>query len=373
MDDFVSYAVGFARLLRGTGIAVPTDRVLVFASALGFLGIDSRESVYNSAKATLLSKPEDFQTFDTCFSIWWLRKELVPIDFIEQQLKVAIEVDSDEDDEEADEEQINETGEDADISIKLRFSRTEVLRDKDFARCTPQELDEAAKAIEKIALIVPSRRSSRRIPSRAKRGPLDLRKIAKTAMSHQGEPIRLIHETKGSRPRRIVLLCDISGSMEPYARAMIRFLHTAVVGGLRVEAFTFSTHLTRVTRELNWKDPDIAIQRAGDVVSDWSGGTRIGEALSQFNNEFGIRGMARRSIVVLMSDGWDRGEPELLGREMARLSRVAERIIWVNPLKYTPGYAPIARGMAAALPFIDSFIEGHSLGSLEQLAEVIAK
>lgn len=373
MDDFVSYAVGFARLLRGTGITVPTDRVLVFASALGILGVDSRNAVYDSAKATLLSKPEDFPTFDTCFALWWLRKELVSVDFIEQELKVALEVDSDEIDEDADQEQLDETGEEADVSIKLRFSRSEILRDKDFAKCTPEELDEAAKAIEKIALIVPSRRSNRRVSTHAKRGPLDLRKIAKVAMSHQGEPIRLIHETKGNRPRRIVLLCDISGSMEPYARAMIRFLHTAVVGGIRVEAFTFSTHLTRVTRELNWRDPDIAIQRAGEAVSDWSGGTRIGEALSQFNNKYGIRGMARRSIVVLMSDGWDRGEPELLGREMARLSRVTEKIIWVNPLKYTPGYAPIARGMAAALPFVDSFIEGHSLGSLEQLAEVIAK
>lgn len=372
MDDFLGYAVGFARLLRGVGLNVPTDRVLAFASALGVIGVASQQSVYLSARATLISRPEDFPILDRCFSRWWLQQEAMDPGVAASEIKVAVELDADNDDAP---EQLAEDGDEfiPDISIKLRFSKNETLRDKDFAKCTPQELEEAARAMERIALIVPERKSNRRISSRSRRGPLDLRRSARDAMSNQGEPVKLIHFEKGSRPRRIVLLCDISGSMEPYARAMIRFLHTAVIGGIRVEAFTFGTHLTRVTRELNWKDPDVALARAGVAVKDWSGGTRIGEAIGQFNDQFGIRGMARRSVVVVMSDGWDRGDPEILSREMARLSRVTDKIIWVNPLKYTPGYAPLARGMAAALPYIDNFIEGHSLGSLEKLAEVIAK
>lgn len=373
MDEFTSVAVGFARLMRGAGMSIPIGRVSSFAMSLGVLGVSSRETVYRCARATLVSKPEDFPILDACFASWWMDYSTGEVAKPEaEEIKIALEVD-----ESADEDLASQSdGEDEfqpDITIRLRFSDNSVLREKDFAKCTPAELEEAARAMDRIALVVPRRRSNRKLSSRARRGPIDLKKSVREAMSHQGEPIRIRHMVLGSRPRRIVLLCDISGSMEPYARSMIRFLHSAVVGGVRVEAFTFGTQLTRVTKELNWKDPDVALGRAGMAVQDWSGGTRIGEAIREFNERFGIRGMARRSIIVVMSDGWDRGEPELLGREMARLSRVAEKIVWVNPLKYTPGYAPLARGMAAALPYVTDFIEGHSLGSLEQLAEVIAR
>jgi uncharacterized protein with von Willebrand factor type A (vWA) domain len=184
--------------------------------------------------------------------------------------------------------------------------------------------------------------------------------------------IDLRHLAPSQRPRRIVLLCDVSGSMEPYARSLVRFLHAAVVGRGRVEAFALGTRLTRITRELSSRDPDRALQAAGRAVVDWSGGTRLGDGLRAFNDEWGVRGMARGAVVVILSDGWDRGDPDRLATEMGRLHRVAHRIVWVNPLKATPGYAPLARGMAAALPYIDSFVEGHSLAALETLAEVIA-
>ncbi len=176
------------------------------------------------------------------------------------------------------------------------------------------------------------------------------------------------------RPRRVVLLCDVSGSMEPYARALVRFLHAAVTarGAGRVEAFALGTRLTRITRELSWRDPDAAIAEASKAVTDWSGGTRLGEGLREFNDRWGVRGMARGAVVVILSDGWDRGDPERLGAEMARLHRVAHRVVWVNPLKAAPGYAPLARGMAAALPYVDDFVEGHSMASLEHLAAVVA-
>jgi hypothetical protein len=162
-----------------------------------------------------------------------------------------------------------------------------------------------------------------------------------------------------------VVLLDISGSMEPYARALLRFMHAAVAGRQRVEAFAFSTRLTRLTKELRSRDPDKAIQRAAEQVPDWSGGTRLGESLRKFNDTWGVRGLARGAIVIVLSDGWDRGNPGLLGEQMKRLQRVSHRLIWVNPLKVTPGYAPLAKGMAAALPYIDEFVEGHSLEAME--------
>jgi uncharacterized protein with von Willebrand factor type A (vWA) domain len=172
----------------------------------------------------------------------------------------------------------------------------------------------------------------------------------------------------------VVLLCDVSGSMEPYARALLRFLHAAVTarGAGRVEAFALGTRLTRITRELSWRDPDSALADAARAVSDMAGGTRLGDGLQEFNDRWGVRGMARGAVVVIMSDGWDRGDPDRLGEQMARLHRVAYRVVWVNPLKAAAGYAPLARGMAAALPHVDEFVEGHSLASLQHLALVVA-
>jgi uncharacterized protein with von Willebrand factor type A (vWA) domain len=170
-----------------------------------------------------------------------------------------------------------------------------------------------------------------------------------------------------------VLLLDVSGSMEPYAREFIRFLHTAVISRASVEAFALGTRLTRMTRDLATRDPDAAITAAARRVVDWSGGTRLGDTLRCFNDEWGVRGMARGAVVVILSDGWDRGDPAQLSREMARLQRVAHRIVWVNPLKASPGYVPLAQGMAASLPFIDEFVEGHSLQALELVAAAIGR
>jgi uncharacterized protein with von Willebrand factor type A (vWA) domain len=169
-----------------------------------------------------------------------------------------------------------------------------------------------------------------------------------------------------------VLLLDVSGSMEPYARALIRFVHAAVAGRQKVEAFAMGTRLTRLTRELSTRDPDEALQRAATRVADYGGGTRLGDGLKVFNDEWGQRGMARGAIVVVLSDGWDRGDPAVLGEQMQRLQRAAHKVVWVNPLKVTPGYAPLARGMAAALPHIDAFVEGHSIEAIEELARVVS-
>ena len=199
-----------------------------------------------------------------------------------------------------------------------------------------------------------------------------MRATVRRALRAGGEPVRRSFLEPSQKPRRVVLLCDVSGSMDPYARALLRFLHAAVVGRGRVEAFALGTRLTRLTRELSSRDPDAALASAATAVADWSGGTRLGEGLRVFNDTWGTRGMARGAVVVILSDGWDRGDPDALAEQMARLRRVAHRIVWVNPLKASPGYAPLARGMAAALPFVDDFVAGHSLAALESLAEVIA-
>jgi uncharacterized protein len=191
-------------------------------------------------------------------------------------------------------------------------------------------------------------------------------------MRTSGETIERAHTDPSDRPRRLVLLADISGSMEPYSRSLLRFVHAAASGRTRVEVFALGTRLTRLTRELSSRDPDAAFERASGAVEDWAGGTRLGDMLREFNDHWGVRGMARNAVVVILSDGWDRGDPEVLAEQMGRLHRIAHRVIWVNPLKSTPGYEPLARGMAAALPHVDRFIEGHSLAALEHLAKEIA-
>jgi hypothetical protein len=248
-----------------------------------------------------------------------------------------------------------------------------VLRHKDFAAYTNREFDEARKLMADLRLGGALRRSHRMRRSRRRTRHPDLRRTVHRSLRLHGEPIERAFLKPSERPRRVVLLCDVSGSMESYSRALLRFLHAAVVGRGRVEAFALGTRLTRLTRELSSHDPDAALRKASTAVSDWSGGTRLGEVLRAFNDEWGVRGMARGAVVVILSDGWDRGSADELARQMARLHRVAHKVVWVNPLKVTPGYAPLARGMAAALPFVDEFLEGHSMASLEVLAEVVAR
>ena len=187
-----------------------------------------------------------------------------------------------------------------------------------------------------------------------------------------GEPVHHRFRRKGSRPRRVVLLCDISGSMASYSRALLRLMHAGVVSGAPLEAFVVGTRLTRVTRELAARDPDRALGEASGAVRDWSGGTRLGDVMKEFVDEWGQRGMARGAVVVILSDGWDRGDVGVLAEQMLRLSRLAHKVVWVNPLKAAPGYKPLARGMAAALPHVDEFLSGHNFESLEELARTIS-
>jgi uncharacterized protein with von Willebrand factor type A (vWA) domain len=350
---------------------VPFGSVLTFADALAAVGVEDRDTVYWAGKATLVQRPEDHDLYDRAFAVFWEGRqptgEQGPPD---EPVHVTLAVDAEDQGESAQDEQVE--GSD-DPTITLRFSAREVLRHKDFASYSASELDESHRLMADLRLAGALRPSRRMVTSKRDRGRLDLRRTARHALRAGGEPMQRHRLEPGDRARRLILLLDISGSMEPYARALLRFVHAAVVGRQRVEAFALGTRLTRVTRELSSRDPDIALRKAGSNVHDWSGGTRLGEGLRAFNDLWGVRGMARGAIVVILSDGWDRGDPDVLAEQMQRLQRVAHRVVWVNPLKVTPGYAPLARGMAAALPYVDEFVEGHSLAAMEQLAEVISR
>jgi uncharacterized protein with von Willebrand factor type A (vWA) domain len=232
--------------------------------------------------------------------------------------------------------------------------------------------EELSEAIAMLATLKRERdvRSTRRLgPGRD--GRLDLRRSVASAVKRDGEVIGEHHLQRRQRERRIVVLCDVSGSMEPYARAMLRLAHVLAQGTAPIEVFAMGTRLTRLTRRLATRDANLALSSATAAIPDYSGGTRLGEALGEFNSSFGVRGAARGATVVICSDGIDRGSPELISSEMARLSRVAHRIIWVNPLAASPGYEPLARGMAAAMPFIDRFLPGDTTGALDVVLRAI--
>jgi uncharacterized protein with von Willebrand factor type A (vWA) domain len=245
-----------------------------------------------------------------------------------------------------------------------------VLRQRDFGSCTPEELVRLRRLMSRMKVVTPQRPSRRR--RRHPRGDaIDLRASIRRARRTGGDPATLVRRRVTERRRRVVLLADVSGSMEAYSRAYLYLLHGAV-RALRAETFAFSTRLTRVTRTLAVHDPERALATAMAATEDWSGGTRIGSALKEFNDRWGRRGLARGAVVVIVSDGWESGDTSELGRQMDRLSRLAHRIVWVNPRSQSREYQPLAGGMAAALPHVDAFVSGHSLEALEQVLDVIA-
>jgi uncharacterized protein with von Willebrand factor type A (vWA) domain len=346
-------------------VAVPVDKVVQYVRAIEALGIDSRDPVYWAGRAALIHRQEDVGTYDRIFESFW-RGDPEWSDLPASSPQLSF----DEESEDEVESPSNE-GEPPPRLALVSYSDVDQLRRKDFAACTPEELEEISRLLRETHVRA-TQRSRRMRGSRRDHGRHDTRATMRRTLRSGGEVLRLMHREPTTRPRRVVLLCDVSGSMEPYARALLRFLHVAVAGGARVEAFAVGTRLTRLTRQLSSRNADTALREAIERVLDWSGGTRLGEGIGSFNDRFGVPGMARGAIVVILSDGLDRGDPAVLAGEMARLHRVAHQTIWVNPLKASIGYEPLARGMVAALPYIDEFVEGHSAASLEALVGVIA-
>ncbi|HET7479031.1 MAG TPA: VWA domain-containing protein [Rubrobacteraceae bacterium] len=359
-------AVAFGRVLRGAGLRVGTDRIVEFSRALEELDVGRRDDVYWSGRVTLLSRPEDIEVYDRAFEVFWDRggnvRKLTPL---KRSTSSPMPEDS-----VAPPKKTVEQSERGEEAVTLRYSPVEVLRSKDFALYSPEEFAELQRLLADLRLSGALRRSRRLEP--APRGRHDPRRTLRGAMRTGGEAVKHRFRKARVQPRRVVLLCDISGSMGSYSRALLRFLHASVISGARLEAFSMGTRLTRITKELASRDPDQALRQAAGAVKDISGGTRLGDVMKEFVDRWGQRGMARGAVVVILSDGWDRGDLGVLAEQMQRIHRLAYKVIWVNPLKAAPGYKPLAGGMAAALPHVDVFLSGHNFDSLEELAHAIA-
>jgi uncharacterized protein with von Willebrand factor type A (vWA) domain len=357
--------VAFAGAVRAAGLEVPVGATVQLGRAVAALDAGSERSLYWAGRATLVRRPEDIAAYDRAFASFWSALGASPPDG-ERRAPPELVLDDDE-------EQGADAGDELEADVvAVRYSRREVLRHMDFAACSDDELAEVRRMMAHLRLTGAVRRSRRLQPSRGGRGRPDTGRTMRRSLRAGGQPVAWERSEPSTRARRLVLLLDVSGSMALYSRALVRFAHAAVAGRRGVEAFALGTRMTRLTRELSSNHADEAMARAAGAVADWGGGTRLGDGLRAFNDGWGCRGVARGAVVIVLSDGWDRGDPDVLAEQMARLARVAHRVVWVNPLMASPGYAPLARGMVAALPYVDDFVEGHSLASLERLAKVLS-
>ncbi len=356
--------MGFARALRAAGVPVTTDRSRTWLTAASLVGLDDQAAVYWAGRATLCSCPDDLTRYEQVFEAWFLAPEGLPRPQPRQQRTELTQAPLPEDD--------SATGESGDADqVQALASAAEVLRHRDIAEVSTAEKALLAAMFASLEPRTPRRRAHRRTPYR--RGQVDAARTLRAAVRRMGEPGEIAWRQRRTRPRRVVLLVDVSGSMSKYADALLRLCHrlvTATDGP--VEVFTTGTRLTCVTRALAHRDPERALIAAGRAVPDWAGGTRLGEGLKAFNDRWGQRGLARGAVVVIFSDGWERGDPTLLAEQMARLRRLAHRVVWVNPHRGKPGYEPVQSGVVAVLPHVDDFVAGHSLATFAELTEVIA-
>jgi uncharacterized protein len=384
-DDLAEVAARFGAALRAAGLPVGPGRCERFATAVTLARPQTPRALYWCAAATLVSSQAHAATLELVFSAVFgdlgaaagqhggqdvvtqpVRPGATPENMLASAARAA-------------KEHAGLAGERPEpgrddpervVEHPVLGSAAERLAAKDFAELSPAELLELAGLMQRITLAVPLRRSRR--PRRRRRGPhMDMRSTLRQARRTGGDPVSLIGRSPARRQRRLVVLCDISGSMEPYARAMIQLLYCAA-GGARAEVFSFATRLTRLTPALAQSRPALALARAGQAAPDWLGGTRIGESLRDFNDSYARRGLARGAVVVIISDGWDTGDPGIVRREMERLSLVAFKIIWVNPRTKSSAYQPLAGGMAAAWPYCDAVVSAHTLNALDELAAALA-
>jgi uncharacterized protein with von Willebrand factor type A (vWA) domain len=352
---------GFATALRHAGLAVTADRVHLFLQAVATLDAAVTADVYWAGRAALCSGPDDTARYDEVFAAWFSGVPARRTVRRTTQATVQAALDSGD----------GAEGEDSNRSLTVSTSTTEVLRHRDVAELSASDRAELVRLFGTLRPRIPVRRAARRRPSH--RGDIDPRRTLRAQLRQVGEPARVLYRRRGRRPRRVVLLVDVSGSMRPYADSLLRLAHTLVQAAPRsVEVFTIGTRLTRVTPALRHRDSEVALRLAGDVVPDWSGGTRLGEVLKVFLDRWGQRGTARRAVVVVCSDGWERGDTTLLGAQLQRLAGLAHRVVWLNPHRGKPGYLPVQAGIVAVLPHLDDLVAGHSLASFADLLKVVA-
>jgi uncharacterized protein with von Willebrand factor type A (vWA) domain len=391
--DLPALTGAFGRRLHDAGIPVTAERSARFARALRLVEPGVKRRLYWTARAVFVSDPSQVRAFNMVFVDVFGAPEPDPAQAPPDAELTATP---------ADERPLAKSSRDVptppraagdpalstpgdrsgnrelepeEIEVPTVASNEELLAQKYFDALDPGELADLYRLMTRLHVATPTRRT-RRARHDAHGRRIDLRRTLRGSLRTGGDPLRLRRRRRRVVRRRIVMLCDISGSMEPYARAYLQFLTCAAgsgrTGSERSEAFAFATRLTRLTRALRSRNPERAIQRAAAVAPDWASGTRIGDALKTFNDRHGRRGMARGAVIVVLSDGWERGDPELVGREMQRLSRLAYRVVWVNPRAAAAGFEPRAGGMAAALPHCDAFVSGHNLRALDEVIDAIA-
>jgi uncharacterized protein len=394
--DLPAVAGAFSRRLHEAGVPVTSERAARFAQALAVVRPISRRRLYWTARATFVTDRTQVPAFDSVFFGVFggggRRRDEPVVDDAQTALAPPEEEPGATDRVFSPKlgESLRASGltgsssrprneperEPEEMPVPVLASNEELLRTKRFDALGPDELAGLYRLMTRLRIATPLRRTRR--SERDRRGErIDMRRTLRGSLRTGGDPIRLARRRRRIVSRRLVLLCDISGSMEPYARAYLQFLTSAAgspgrAGERSAEAFVFATRLTRVTRALQSRSPERAIQRAAAAAPDWSSGTRIGDALKEFNDRHGRRGMARGAVIVILSDGWERGAPEQVGRQMERLARLAHRIVWVNPRVAASGFHPRAGGMAAALPYCDALVSGHSLRALEEVATAIS-
>jgi uncharacterized protein len=362
--------VGFARALRAAGVPVTQDRTRAYLEATALVGLDNQPATYWAGRATLCSGPDDLDRYDQVFTAWFLDHQDVPPRTSRDDRTVAQAA--------LDDSAGGAAGDDLDEdTLNAMASAAEVLRHRDIADLAPSDKARLTTMFATLHPRSPRRSANRRTPWR--RGDVDAARTLRQMLRRMGEPGEVAWRRRATRPRRVVLLVDVSGSMSGYADALLRLAHRFSHPGAtrdapaRVEVFTVGTRLTRVTAAMRMRDAERAIVAAGETVPDWSGGTRLGETLRIFMDRWGQRGLARGSVVVVFSDGWERGDAGLLGEQMQRLHRVARRVVWVNPHVGKDGYLPVQQGIVAALPFVDDLVAGHSLATFADLIEVVAR
>ncbi len=372
----------FGRLLRGLGLDVNPGRMIDLVHALEHIEIGHKADYYFTARSLLVHRHEDFPLFDAAFEMFWRKPDegWTTLDLramgglrrfrrprstappLGKSQTAASE--AERDGPSADEPPV--------IQLTLTYSAREALRHKDFAELTGEELAAVKRLIATLVWQLGERRTRRRQPGRG--WLFDLRRTVRRSLKYGGEVLEWARREPKYKPRPLVVIADISGSMERYTRLLLHFIYSLMAGlDQPVDAFVFGTRLTHISRQLRGRDVDRALREVSRAVPDWSGGTRIGEALKTFNFEWGRRVLGRGAVALLISDGWDRGDVELLQDEMARLQRSCHRLIWLNPLLGSPEYEPLTRGMQTALPYIDDFLPVHNLASLEDLARHLTK
>ncbi|HEY7170709.1 MAG TPA: VWA domain-containing protein [Vicinamibacterales bacterium] len=360
----------FARALRTAGVSVRAGGVADAVRALAIVGVARRRDVRDTLRTVLILRHDDFPIFDEIFERFWrvwpdgapstLPRPMRPPRRARASLKMLMPASG------ANPRQASEPGGTDNVAGLQTYSADEAWRKKDFATFTPEDIERARLALAKLAWTPGERVTRRWVPGKSQ--VADLRRMLRANARHGGELMTIPRRVRRVAPRPLVLLCDVSGSMEPYTRMLLLFAHEMARGARRVEVFVFSTRLTRVTAQFAELRLDVVLDRLRDAVHDWSGGTRIGEAIRVFNADWARRVVRRQPVLLLISDGWDLGDPDLLAREIARLQRSVHRLIWLNPLLGSPGYEPLTRGLRAALPFVDDFLPVHDMSSLEALA-----